>query len=70
MLLPENESGFQVVISGHSHNPAIEEKDGVLYLNPGSAGRKRFKLPVTLALLRVEGVGVSPEIVELLPELH
>jgi putative phosphoesterase len=70
MHMPESESGFQVLISGHSHSPAIEEKDGVLYLNPGSAGRKRFKLPVTLALLRVEGTGVSAEIVELLPEQH
>jgi len=70
MLMPANESGVQVVISGHSHKPAMEEKDGVLYLNPGSAGRKRFKLPVTLALLKVVGVRVSAQIVELLPELH
>lgn len=70
MLRPENEGSCQVVISGHSHSPAMEEKDGVLYLNPGSAGRKRFKLPVTLALLRVEGVKISAEIVVLLPELH
>jgi putative phosphoesterase len=42
-------SGFQVVVSGHSHKPSRTEKNGVLYLNPGSAGPRRFKLPVTVA---------------------
>jgi uncharacterized protein len=44
-------SGFQVVVSGHSHKPSRTEKNGVLYLNPGSAGPRRFKLPVTVARL-------------------
>lgn len=43
-----------VVIAGHSHQPKIEQADGVLYLNPGSAGRRRFKLPISLALLDIE----------------
>ena len=43
-----------VVIAGHSHQPKIEELAGVLYLNPGSAGRRRFKLPISLALLDIE----------------
>ena len=43
-----------VVIAGHSHQPKIEEVDAVLYLNPGSAGRRRFKLPISLALLDIE----------------
>lgn len=43
-----------VVIAGHSHQPKIEEVTGVLYLNPGSAGRRRFKLPISLALLDIE----------------
>ncbi len=43
-----------VVIAGHSHQPKIEEIDAVLYLNPGSAGRRRFKLPISLALLDIE----------------
>ncbi|HCJ28451.1 MAG TPA: YfcE family phosphodiesterase [Pseudomonas sp.] len=43
-----------VVIAGHSHQPKIEEVDGVLYLNPGSAGRRRFTLPISLALLDIE----------------
>jgi putative phosphoesterase len=46
-------AGFRVVISGHSHRPDIRHRDEVLYLNPGSAGPRRFKLPVSLALLEV-----------------
>ena len=53
-------NGFDVVISGHSHKPVVEEREGVLFINPGSAGPRRFKLPVTVARLhigrsRVEG---------------
>ena len=44
-------AGFQVVVSGHSHQPARREQSGVLFLNPGSAGPRRFKLPVTVARL-------------------
>ena len=50
-------AGMQVVISGHSHRPNETRKNGVLYLNPGSAGPRRFKLPVTAALLRIEESG-------------
>jgi len=46
-------AGFQIVVSGHSHRPGWREENGVLYLNPGSAGRRRFGLPVTLATLDV-----------------
>ena len=45
--------GFRVVISGHSHNPSLVEKNGVLYLNPGSAGPRRFKLPIAVAWIHV-----------------
>lgn len=45
--------GFRAVIYGHSHMPAVDERNGVLFLNPGSAGPRRFRLPVSLALLRV-----------------
>lgn len=58
-------AGIQVVISGHTHKPLIEERKGVLYLNPGSAGPRRFKLPVTLARLTVDGARVSAELIEL-----
>lgn len=44
-------AGFHIVVSGHSHNPARTEREGVLYINPGSAGPRRFQLPVTLARL-------------------
>ena len=44
-------AGFRVVVSGHSHKPSRTERDGVLYVNPGSAGPRRFRLPVTVARL-------------------
>jgi len=56
---------FQVVVSGHSHKPAIEERRGVLYVNPGSAGPRRFTLPVSVAHLRVVGEKVKANIIEL-----
>lgn len=58
-------AGFRVVISGHSHRPSVEERRGVLYLNPGSAGPRRFSLPVSVATLRVAGESVSAQLVEL-----
>jgi hypothetical protein len=54
-----------VVISGHSHKPGIERKKGVMYLNPGSAGPRRFELPVSVALVTVGEHGVDARIVEL-----
>ncbi len=56
-------AGVDVVIYGHSHKPAAEWKGGILYLNPGSAGPKRFHLPVSMAFLHVGTEGVAPEIV-------
>ena len=56
------------VITGHSHKPRAEVRDGVLFLNPGSAGPRRFKLPVTVARLTVEGGRLDHEIVHLLKE--
>ncbi|SEA35683.1 metallophosphoesterase family protein [Paraburkholderia sartisoli] len=49
------EDGIGVVITGHSHKPLIDTRDGVLYLNPGSAGPRRFRLPVTAAILLIDG---------------
>jgi putative phosphoesterase len=65
MTLVPASSGFGVVVSGHSHNPNIECLGGVLYVNPGSAGPRRFKLPVTVAKLRVAGAEVKASIQEL-----
>ena len=59
-------AGFKVVISGHSHVPKQETRDGVLYFNPGSAGPRRFKLPVTVGRLIVEDESVRAEIVPIL----
>ncbi|MGP8052171.1 MAG: metallophosphoesterase family protein [Desulfobaccales bacterium] len=56
---------FQAVIYGHSHQPRVDCRDGVLYLNPGSAGPRRFTLPVTLALLRVQEGRLQAEVVNL-----
>lgn len=58
-------AGFAAVIAGHSHRPKIEERHGVLYLNPGSAGPRRFTLPVAVARLEVRGGRVQGEIVTL-----
>jgi putative phosphoesterase len=58
-------AGIAAVVFGHSHRPSVETRAGVLYLNPGSAGPRRFKLPVTLARLRVSGARVDAQIVEL-----
>ena len=58
-------AGFAAVIFGHSHRPSAEHRDGVLYLNPGSAGPRRFALPIAIARLRVAGGRLSHEIVEL-----
>jgi hypothetical protein len=58
-------AGFNAVISGHSHVPKIEEQNGVLFLNPGSAGPKRPRYSVSVAFLYVNGVSIDAEIVEL-----
>ncbi|MGD8328831.1 MAG: metallophosphoesterase family protein [Acidobacteriota bacterium] len=58
-------AGFLAVVYGHSHQPKIEERDGVLYLNPGSAGRRRFTLPVSVALLHLGARRATAEIIEL-----
>jgi putative phosphoesterase len=58
-------AGFDVVISGHSHQPKQKIKDGVLYLNPGSAGPRRFKLPISVAKIRIDGDTVTAEILVL-----
>jgi len=57
--------GVDVIISGHSHVPKIDTVGGVLYLNPGSAGRRRFKLPITLATIEVTPAGMRPAIHDL-----
>ena len=60
-------TGFQAVIVGHSHRPMIRDQDGVLLVNPGSAGPRRFRLPISLGWLHVSGARVSAHLFELAP---
>ena len=57
--------GFQVVVSGHSHKPSVSTRDGVLFVNPGSAGPRRFKLPIAVGKLFIEDNRVNAAIIEL-----
>ena len=56
---------YRVVVSGHSHKPTVQERDGVLYVNPGSAGPRRFTLPIAVGELKISGAGVRARIREL-----
>jgi putative phosphoesterase len=58
-------AGFQVMVFGHSHQPSIERRDGVLFVNPGSAGPRRFRLPVAVGELLIAGDRVAARIIEL-----
>lgn len=60
-------AGVKVVVSGHSHRPRAEQRGPLLYLNPGSAGPRRFNLPITAAKLLVDAGNVTVNIVELIP---
>jgi putative phosphoesterase len=58
-------AGYAAVIAGHSHRPAADLRDGVLFVNPGSAGPRRFTLPVAVARLQVQGTTVAAELITL-----
>ena len=64
-LDPAAARGCRVVVSGHSHRPGIRECDGVLFVNPGSAGRRRFSLPVSIGRLHIAAGAVAADLVEL-----
>ena len=57
--------GIRIIVSGHSHKPGMLERDGILFVNPGSAGPRRFKLPIAVAKLRIMRGGVRGKIIEL-----
>ena len=59
---------YDIVISGHSHKAAYQTRDGVLFFNPGSAGPRRFRLPVTLGIIRLTGGKPQAEIIDLFPD--
>jgi putative phosphoesterase len=58
-------ANFHVVVSGHSHRPGFEVRNGVLYVNPGSAGPRRFTLPVSVGELLVSGLNIKPQLLTL-----
>ena len=58
-------AGFAAVVFGHSHRPSIETRNGILFLNPGSAGPRRFKLPITIARVKTSGQRLHADIVAL-----
>ena len=58
-------AGVRVVVSGHSHKPMIAEREGIMYVNPGSCGPRRFKLPISVGEIMVSGSAVKARIVEL-----
>ena len=58
-------AGVKIVVSGHSHQPKVEEREGILYVNPGSCGPRRFKLPVSAGEITVSGSAVKARIVDL-----
>ena len=64
-LESERAVGFQAVISGHSHKPSVITKNGILFINPGSAGPRRFKLPIAVARLQIKGAKMRVKILNL-----
>ena len=67
LAIDPGKAGVAVVVSGHSHRSHVEVREGVLYVNPGSAGRRRFGLPLTVALLWLGGTTPRAEIVDIEP---
>ncbi len=63
-------AAVRVIVSGHSHQPKVEEREGILYVNPGSCGPRRFKLPISVGEIRVSGNAVKARIVELSGDTH
>jgi predicted phosphodiesterase len=61
-------AGFRAVVTGHSHRPAIDECDGVLYVNPGSAGPRRFTLPISAGELVIAGTRLTPRLAMLVDD--
>jgi uncharacterized protein len=65
LALDPQAAGLHAVIAGHSHRPLVIERQGVLFVNPGSAGRRRFKLPVTIARLSIVAQALQAELITL-----
>lgn len=67
MPIDPGAAGIDAVVSGHSHAPRIKHKNGILYVNPGGAGIRRFSLPLGVALLYIEGLNMDAKFIEILP---
>jgi putative phosphoesterase len=65
--VPKQLDGIDVVVTGHSHKPLIEHRNGVLFVNPGSAGPRRFKLPISAGMLTIDGAHVEATLQTLTP---
>lgn len=65
IALDLEQPSIQVIVSGHSHKPVIKEDQGILFLNPGSAGPKRFKLPISVACLHIHKTKIQAQIINL-----
>ncbi|GGM12676.1 metallophosphoesterase family protein [Pseudomonas asuensis] len=65
LMIDPAAEGIRVVICGHSHKPKLEERGGVLYFNPGSPGPRRFKLPLSLGRLTIQGSEINAELITL-----
>ena len=65
MTIDPAAAGIRIVIAGHSHKPAIVEKCGVQYINPGSAGPRRFRLPISIGELRIDGTSAVAHLTQL-----
>lgn len=65
LTLDPRSAGIGVIIHGHSHKPAIEHEDGVLYVNPGSAGPRRFHMPISMAVFHIQPGEILPELIEI-----
>jgi uncharacterized protein len=63
--MDKSQSCCEAVVAGHSHRPSVEKREGVLFLNPGSAGPRRFKLPICVARLTIRGSAVSAKLIEI-----
>jgi putative phosphoesterase len=64
LAIEPHAAGVQVIVSGHSHKPLIEQRNGILYINPGSCGPRRFKLPISVGEMLVDGTKVRARTLE------
>jgi putative phosphoesterase len=67
LAIEPSHAGIRAVVSGHSHKPSVQERDGILYVNPGSCGPRRFKLPISVGELLIDDVQIRARTLQLTP---